>query len=145
MKRCYLDANLLLYFNNLDSPFHHQADSVLAKLVDNDWQLFLSPLVLDEYFHNTLRFTKLSKVEASKVLKKSFNKIIKLPNISLVNPSQDLKTQVKVLNIMGRYSLRARDAYHLFIMKENKIEYFATFDNDFKIVFDEGSIRKFEV
>lgn len=54
MKTCYLDANLLLYFNNLDSPFHLQADSVLAKLINNSWQLFLSPLVLDEYFHNTL-------------------------------------------------------------------------------------------
>lgn len=143
MKTCYLDANLLLYFNNPDSSFYSQADLILSKLINDAWQLFLSPLVLDEYFHNTLRFTKLPRGEALKVLIKSFNKIIKLPNIFLVNPTQDLKTQIKVLKLMITYQLRARDAYHLFIMKENKIKYFATFDHDFDSVFRKGLVRKF--
>lgn len=145
MKKCYLDANLLLYFHNFDSPFHSQADLVLSKLVNSAWQLFLSSLTLDEYFHNALRFTRLPKIEALKILNKSFTKIIKLPNIQLINPSQDINMHKRVLNFMVRYQLRSRDAYHLFIMKENKIEYIATFDHDFDKVFEEGRIEKFEL
>lgn len=144
MKRCYLDANLLLYFNNPDSPFHSQADSILSRLVREAEQLFLSPLTLDEYFHNTLRFTKLSRKEALKVLIKSFNKIVKLPNIYLINPNQNLNTHKRVLNFMAKYQLRARDAYHLFIMMDNKVKFLATFDNDFNRVFEGGRIKKFE-
>jgi len=143
MKRCYLDTNLLLYFNNPNSPFYQQAGSILAKLINNNWQLFLSPLTLDEYFHNTLRFTNLPKEKAMKTLKKSLNKLIKLPNIQLINPSTILGTHKKVLNFMIKYQLRSRDAYHLLIMIENKIKYLATFDNDFDKIFEKGSIKKF--
>lgn len=143
MKTCYLDANALLYFNNPASSFHSQADLIFAKLIDGSWQIFLSSLVLDEYFHNTLRFTKLPKKEALKILKKSFSKIIKLPNIHLINPSHNLNKQGQVLKFMAKYQLRARDAYHLFIMKENKIKYLATFDTDFEEIFEKGVIKKF--
>lgn len=145
MKTCYLDANLLLYFNNPDSPFHSQAGLIFRELVNDSWKLYLSPLVLDEYFHNTLRFTKLSRKEALQVLTKSFNKIIKLPNIRLINSGRNITMQRKVLSLMAKYGLRARDAYHLFILKENKIKYLATFDDDFKAVFERGSIKKFVV
>lgn len=143
MKTCYLDANLLLYFNSLDSPFHSQADLILSKLINDSWQLFLSSLVLDEYFHNTLRFTKLSRKEALAVLTESFNKIIKLPNIRLINSGQNINMQRKVLSFMAKYGLRPRDAYHLFIMLENKVKYLATFDNDFDLCFEKGLVSKF--
>ena len=143
MKKCYLDANLLLYFNNFNSPFHSQADSILSKLINDGWQLFLSPLILDEYFHNSLRFARLPRQVTLRVLKKSFNRLIKLPNIQLINPSQNLNSQRKVLNFMVRHQLRSRDAYHIFIMKENKIKFLATFDSDFERVFQKGLIKKF--
>lgn len=97
--------------------------------------MFISSLVLDEYFHNMIRFSKGSKQEAFLDLKNSFNKIIKMPNLNLVNPSSILTDQRKVINLMIKYKLRARDAYHLFIMKENKIKYLATSDNDFEEIF----------
>lgn len=133
----------MLYFNNFDSPFHSQADLILSKLINDAWQLFLSPLTLDEYFHNTLRFTKLHKEEALKILVRSFDKIIKLPGIQLINPSQNLNLQRQVLSFMIKYQLRSRDAYHLFIMLENKVKFLATFDSDFDEVFKAGRIKKF--
>ena len=36
---------------------------------------------------------------------------------------------------MERYNLRPRDAFHFVTAIENKIQYFATFDNDFEEVF----------
>lgn len=44
---------------------------------------------------------------------------------------------------MYKYNLRSRDAYHLFIMVENKVKFFATFDADFDKVFTKGKVKKF--
>lgn len=144
MKKCYLDANLLIYYSDIDSPFYPRATDLVSQLLINKWQLFISPLVIDEYFHNMIRFSRISRKEAIKNLKVSFGKINRLPGIELINPKTLIKEQAKVLNLMDKYNLRARDAYHLFTMKVNKIKYFATFDSDFDKVFAAGILRKFE-
>lgn len=144
MKKCYLDTNILLYFTNPLAQFHEQTVELLSSLLIQNWALFISPLTLDEYFHNSLRFSQVSRKLALQDLKKGFSKIRKFRNINLVQPPLELKKHMKVLNLMDRYNLRARDAYHLFIMKENKIKHFATFDTDFDKVFEAGTIKKFE-
>lgn len=144
MKKCYLDANVLLYFTSLTSQFHDQAVKIIYNLITQGWQLFISPLTLDEYFHNALRFSVVSKSEAFKDLKKSFTSIMKLEKIMLIQPPLELKKHKKIFNLMVHCNLHARDAYHLFIMKENKIKFMATFDSDFKIVFQKGLIKQFK-
>ena len=143
MKRCYLDANLLLYYSNPDSLSHNQAIVIISKLLGENWELYLSPLVLDEYFHNMIRFSRVSRQEALKDLKRSFGKIIKLPGLKLISSNLELKKQQRVIKLMAKYQLRARDAYHLFIMLENKVKYLATFDTDFDKISDSGKIKKF--
>jgi len=144
MKRCYLDVNLLLYYSNPDSSYHNQAVATISQLLSEDWKLYLSPLVLDEYFHNMIRFSRVSRKEALKDLKRSFSRIIKLPKLEIISSRLELKRQQKVINFMTKYQLRARDAYHLFIMLENKVKFLATFDSDFDKVFKSGKIKKFE-
>lgn len=143
MKKCYLDTNLLLYYSNPESLFFDQALAIISQLLSQGWTLLISSLTLDEYFHNMIRFSRVSREEAFKDLKRSFKKIVKLPNIDLVNPTPQLAKQGKVISLMIKYQLRSRDAYHLFIMRENKIKYFATFDNDFEEVFKKILLKKF--
>lgn len=144
MKKCFLDTNLLFYYSNSESLFYKQASSIIAQLLIEDWEMYISSLILDEYFHNMIRFSKVSRYEAFADLKRSFNKIIKIPNLHLINPSSILTDQRKVISLMIKYQLRARDAYHLFLIKENKIKYMVTFDHDFDKVLENGSVKKFE-
>lgn len=144
MKKCYLDTNLLLYYSDSESSFYDQASVTISQLINQGWRLFVSSLTLDEYFHNMIRFSRVSRQEAFKDLKRSFKRITKLPNLDLVNPATRLVQQSKVISLMIKYQLKSRDAYHLFTMKENKIKYMATFDHDFDKIFEEGRIKKFD-
>lgn len=72
-----------------------------------------------------------------------FKQLIKLPNVKFVTTFAHLKRHIKVLSLMEKFNLKTRDAYHLFIMLENKIKYFATFDSDFDMVFQKGLIKQF--
>lgn len=143
MKRCYLDSNVVLSFIDSTAQFHNQSKQIFTKLVTESWEINLSALALDECFHNSLRFSKKSRPIAIKQLKFRYRRFIKLPNIKLIVQLPQLKKHTVVLNLMEKYQLRARDAYHLFIMKENKIKYFATFDHDFEEIFKNGLIQKF--
>lgn len=143
MKKCYLDSNIVLSFIDPTAQFHQQSKQIFIKLVDEGWEIDLSALVLDECFHNSLRFSKKPRQEALEQLKFRYKKFIKLPQLKLVIQLPQLKKHNAVLNLMAKYSLRARDAYHIFIMKENKIKYFATFDNDFEEVFAKGIVKKY--
>lgn len=125
------------------AQFHERSKQILTKLVSENWEIDLSALVLDECFHNSLRFSKKTKKEALRQLKLRYRRFIKLPKLNLIIHLPQLKKHTTVLNLMEKYNLRARDAYHLFTMKENKIKYLATFDNDFEEIFKKGLIHKF--
>lgn len=144
MKRCYLDSNIVISFMDSTAQFHQRSKQILTKLVSENWEINLSALVLDECFHNSLRFSKKIKKEALRQLKLRYRRFIKLPKLNLIIYLPQLKKHTIVLNLMDKYSLRSRDAYHLFIMKENKINFFATFDSDFEQVFAKGILNKFE-
>lgn len=142
MKICYLDANLLVFIGNKNSPFHKEAVEIIKKLRILGYELTVSSLSLDEYFHTVLRFSKDSKELAINNLKKEYRKLIKI-NIKLINPSLDEKKHLKVIDLIAKYNLHPRDAYHLFIMLANKVKFLATFDNDLNKVFKKGLIKQF--
>lgn len=143
MKTCYLDANLLIFLSNKKSSFHQQAVNIIEQLVEGKYQIFLSTLSLDEYFHNFLRFSLDSKEKTLKKLKAAYRELIQISNLYLINAPLELKKQFQALNFMSKHNLHARDAYHLFIMLENKVKFLATFDSDFDKVFETGKIKKF--
>lgn len=143
MKTCYLDSNIILAFLDSNTQFHNQSKAILSRLVAEDWVINISALALDECFHNSIRFSKKIRLLAIRELKMRFKQLIKLPNVKFVTTSARLKRHIKVLSLMEKFNLKTRDAYHLFIMLENKIKYFATFDSDFDMVFRKGLVKQF--
>lgn len=143
MKKCYLDANFLLSYQDTRSVFHAAAIELVQKLIDGRFKLFTSSLALDEYIHNTIRFSGKSLKLLKPDLSVSLREIFSLPDLELINPTLELKKHLEILELMEEYGLRARDAYHIFLILENGIGYLATFDSDFKKVFASGKVKKF--
>lgn len=144
-KKCYLDANILIYFKDISSLYHLESVSLIEKLVKEKFEILISPLCLDEFLHVVALYLK--KIRSKKLeeeLKNYLNSILSIPNLSLVNPSKNKDLQIRVVDYMVDFSIRPRDAYHLFIIKGNKIKFMATFDKDFKAVFHKGLIKHFK-
>ena len=145
LKRCYLDANILAGFTIETSPFHQSAVNLIISLISNESIIVVSSLGLDEFLQAMRKDFIIRKFKPDlQIIKKAFTNILKIANLELVNPSIVKNEHRKVINFMEKYNLRPRDAYHLFIMKSNKIKYFATFDNDFQRVFEAKVLKKFE-
>ena len=135
---CYLDANVLVYYKNEDSPFFEKAKKLIEELLKQDSRLFVSPLVLDEFlfqFQILLRNKRVKRNKLFTLLDKALRDILDLPNLFIVNLPSTKKNQLKILSFMNEFGLRPRDSYHLLTMLENNIHFFVTFDNDFKAVF----------
>jgi len=143
MKKCYLDANLLFYWQDPKSPFNQAATDIVERLLYTKYFLFVSSLVLDEYLYTCLRFSGKSKIEMKDNLKFSLKRVLKIPTLQLINPSLSEKKHLKVIDLIVKYNLYPRDAYHLFIMLENQVKFLATFDNDFIKVFKDGKVKPF--
>lgn len=143
MIKCYLDANFLLSYQDARSVFHITAIELVEKLIKRGFKLFTSPLALDEYIHNSIRFSGKTLKLLKPALNLSLKDLFSLSNFQLANPTLELKRHLEILELMEKYGLRTRDAYHLLIMLDNKIKYLATFDSDFDKVFASGLIKKF--
>ncbi len=140
---CYLDSNILIYYQDRGSPFYQQTQEMIGRLVKDGLSLVISPLVLDEYIYNTFASSDKTSKEKMQVIKLSLEEILKLPGLKVINPPLEKSKQFEVLRIMEKFSLKPRDAYHLLIALENKIKYLATFDHDFEGVFKKGILKKF--
>jgi len=135
-RTCYLDANILVFFKESSSDQHDQVVAIIEKLVADNFTLFVSPLALDEFLYTALHYLRKKRTkDVRSELKDLLSSILKLPNLEIVNPPIDKNKQLKVVDLIADFSLGPRDAYHLLIAAENKIQYIATFDNDFAKVF----------
>lgn len=143
MKKCYLDSNILVYLKNEDVLEHGKTVSFLEQLIRSETHLFISPLVLDEFLHSIRLALLMSKNKnAFPLLKSSFDDILDLPLLSIVNPPSEIVSQKKIVGYMEKYFLRPRDAYHLLIMVSNGIDHFATYDYDFEKIFKSGLLKR---
>lgn len=143
IKSCYLDANVLVYYQDPSSPLHDAASRIIENLLANGFSLTLSSLSLDEYEYTVLSSINKPKLEVLKRLRIGFSRLLKIPTVSLINPPLELKKHRRIFNLMAKFNLKPRDAYHLFIMLENKVKYLATFDSDLDQVFEKGIIKNF--
>lgn len=143
MPKIFLDSNFLVYYKDELSSFHKDVLNRLEEWMKSGVVFCISPLVLDEFLCVLkFRYKDQKKKEIFQTLKKAVREILEIPFIELVNSPTDLKNQVKVVGYMEKYNLRPRDAYHVLTMVYNKIDSFATFDSDFKKVFDDNLIFK---
>lgn len=142
MKKCYLDSNVLINFKNIQSPFHQETIELLTELANASYKLYISSLTLDEFLYQLQQILLFQKQK--NIFQKLFSalkSILDLPRLSLANPSVDKKNHLKIIEYMKNYSLRPRDAYHLLVMKENKIGGLLTFDQDFAKAVKAGAVR----
>ncbi len=138
MNNCFLDANICISFVQNPHQFHDRAVSTLEHIIKLRFTPVVSPLVLDEFIYIIKRdYGSKSLVNT----KDRLSELLSIPNLMIVNPSPEPKQQVKILDLVAKYNLKPRDAYHLMTMQTNKIKYFATFDNDFSKVF-KGRVLK---
>lgn len=148
MKACYLDANVLVYFQDQRSPFHKKSVSLVENLSRQEVFPAVSPLVLDEFLYtlkSDLRRQKLPREKVYLLLKQNLKEILSLIDLILVSSPADSESQVEVIELMSQHNLNPRDAYHLLTMRSNGIEFFATFDKDFDRVFRGKVVRQFAV
>lgn len=142
MASCYLDANFLVYLKNETSFFHQYSKSLLEKLIEEKFQLIISPLIIDEFLHSLiLIFRRVRVKNLESKLRKNLKEILNLPNLKIVNSPIEPEKQLKIIRFIIKYNLRPRDAYHLLTMQEHKISHFVTFDNDFEKVFGKKLIK----
>lgn len=138
MRACYVDANVLIYFKNEDSAYSSKATDCITSLVEKDFVVCLSALVIDEFLHGILlllRYKKVNETNVFPILLRAIKDVLALPNLTFVNPPQKPEQQLQIVDFMRKYKLKPRDAYHLLTMKVNGISHFATFDEDFAKVF----------
>lgn len=144
LNRCYLDSNVLVYLKDENSPHHPATRQLLKSLSPDRYTLYISSLTIDEFIHAAQFIIKQRKIvheNRYQILDKQLRTIIYLTNLNIVNPTTDKDENMLIVSTMREYNLSPRDAYHFLIMKEQGIEYFATFDKDFDKVFRSGEIR----
>lgn len=142
MRSCYLDANILVTYKNKLSPQYKSAIEIISALTEGNYSLIISPLVIDEFLH-AMKFILHVHKQIYKALHEVLTDVLKLPGMTLVNSPTDIKAQFLVIEIMEKFHLRPRDAYHLLTMQTHEILLFATFDTDFDLVFKAKLVERF--
>lgn len=142
MKTCYLDANVLVALKNEDSSFHQKAVILLETLLKKDYFLMISPLVLDGFLYVVFYLLKLKKEKnIYQLLENNLKDILQIAKV--INPPSSKKAQLQVVELMRKYNLRPRDAFHLLTILSSKMEACATFDSDFALVNKKKLIKVF--
>ena len=145
--KCFLDSNFLIYFLDRKSIFHQKAKEIVAGLNADNYTLVISPLVIDEFVYSLKKLLIFEGITGGKIfseLLRAYDAIFKLPNLEIVPINNERSENRKVIGYMEEYNLKPRDAYHLLVMKKNRIREFATFDKDFRRVFAKNILKKAE-
>ena len=136
MKKCYLDANALVYFCNRQSAKHQQTVALLTRLMREEYNLYISPLCIDEFLHSLkqLFFQNKSMEEIWEQLNYALEGVLAIPRLLIIHTSSEKDKQKEVEQLMRQYNMSPRDAYHLFTMHSHYLDCLATFDKDFSKV-----------
>ena len=143
--KCYIDSNVLIYFLDRRSPNHKKTTDLIGKLDPDTYTLVISPLVIDEFLYTLKRIMIIENMQTTQIFKdlgRAYDTVMALQNLEIAPVSIDKSVNRKVITLMEEFNLRPRDAYHVLTMQENGIEEFATFDNDFKLVFAGKLLKK---
>ncbi len=118
----YLDANFFIFANFDPGPKGEEARK-LQRAIVNGKQAVTSVLALDEVMWVLIRNKKQGQMRAV------IEEIYAMPN--LVVKEVPALTALTTLDMMERYGLKPRDAFHAAIMKAFGLREIATDDPDF--------------
>ena len=119
----YLDANFLVFAFIGTGEKGENAKAILAGILEGRHRAFTSPLAFDE------AMWALIKERRSQVMEKMFLSIFSIKNLTVLPVSPE--TPLSAAEIMKGGKLKPRDAFHLAIMKENRIQNIASDDGGF--------------
>jgi len=135
----YADANFLISYWLPEHENYNQARLQFFKLMENNSQIVLSPLVIDESWYKIYKIWKDQNPSIQKsfyefyqkfkelldfVISSQFLRIIQFRN-DLVNGCREALENIKI------YHFRPHDAFHLSMMEDNCIFAIITKDSDF--------------
>jgi len=119
----YLDANFFI-FALLDNTERGIAARRIQKtIVEGKERAITSSLALDEIMWVLLRNKK------QNLLRVAVEGIYLMPNLDIVSVSST--APLMALDFLEKYDLKPRDALHIAVMRENKVEKIVSDDKDF--------------
>jgi predicted nucleic acid-binding protein len=122
-----LDANVLVYYLDETSDNHVLTIDLLQKLVDNDEQLVTSHHIIEEVLF------VLSKIDFGIDLTKIVEKISKLPNVILAEPSPSIDFATRYTQLSKRLKAGVNDSLILQLALDAGITKIFTFDKKLKM------------
>jgi predicted nucleic acid-binding protein len=127
INKVYLDSSFLVALFDDKHEFHTKTN------LKNSDTFYISTLTLDE--------TIMTLKKSGKSLKDINVAFLKL-NPKVTKQTTSLNKNLQVLEIMQKFNLRPRDAFHVLTCLHNNIIHLATFDTDYSPVFAKKLLLK---
>ncbi len=133
MTRATIDANVLVYSSDTDSPFHETAEALVLRLAAGPELVYLFWPVLMAYLriatHPVIARTPLSSPDAVA----NMAALIDLPHVRTVGEQEAFWTHYGVVagDVMPTGNL-VPDAHLVALMRENEVRTIWTHDRDFR-------------
>jgi len=149
VRSVYLDANVLVFARDRKSPKYRTASRLIADLIINKIDIFISDLVVDEFIWALLRafyrydtgnllwpdIIKKNPQIMTKYKWRILSNVKKLLSFQRLKFASDLVNSRELINksknLINGQLLMPRDAFHLSFVINLNIEGFVTSDNDF--------------
>lgn len=135
-KSIFLDTSFLVASQVVGHTFSKRTIDLRMRFINDDFTLYTSPLVFDEFWYVLLGLAKSINVSMASNdlyshLEKATKNILTFKNLNFVEIGDSKKELLKVIDIMKDFRLRPRDALIVAIMRKYKIKNLASFDSDF--------------
>ncbi len=118
-----LDANVLIYYLDETSDSHVLAIDLLQRLIDDDEQPVTSHHIIEEVLFI------LSRIDSGIDLTRVVDKISKLPNLILAEPSPSIDFAMRYTQLSKKLKVGINDALILQLVLDAGITKIFTFDN----------------
>jgi predicted nucleic acid-binding protein len=138
-KEVYADANFLISYWLPEHENYNQARLQFFELMENNFQIVLSPLVIDESWYKIYKIWKRQNPSIQKPFHEFYQKFKELLNfiissqfLRIIQFSNSLANGCcQALEHIKTYHFRPHDAFHLATMEDNRIFAIVTKDSDF--------------
>lgn len=140
-KCVFLDTNFLVATQVEKHEFFQKTKELRRIFIENEYTLYISPLILDEFWYVLIGLWKASLATRGassatlyKQLKRATQNVLNFRNLILLDLNLNKAEIIKTIEIMDAYKLRPRDSIIVMLMKKSKIKQIASFDKDFEKV-----------
>ncbi|MBZ5657266.1 MAG: type II toxin-antitoxin system VapC family toxin [Acidobacteriia bacterium] len=120
-----IDSNIPMYLVGASHPHKADAQRLLEKLITNRQRLVTDAEVLQEILH---RYVAIDRRDA---IQPAFDALLGVVDQVLVVDRRVVERAKSI--VLGYRQLSARDAVHLSVMEQNKVDQILSFDSGFDV------------